>query len=93
MFYRAAVLKKCDIIGCGLNAQDNLKFIIHFDRAFAHAVFDTAAFEAHVVTIAHFLLIITVQFSSEKSGNVVRLYGMNGQGNQIVVDGLGRAVL
>ena len=45
MFYRSVVLESGDVVGGGLDAQDESKFVVDFDRGFAEAMLDAGALD------------------------------------------------
>ena len=57
MFYRAVVLKKGNVVCSRFNAQDFLKFIVHFDGDFAHRVSYATVLQTNIVAVAHFVLL------------------------------------
>jgi hypothetical protein len=59
----------------------NLSYI--FDRSPAHRVADASAFDAHVVAVAHFILIVAVEFLAQKGGDVVGFDRVDGRSNQL----------
>ena len=50
-------------------------------------MFDTGAFDSDVETVAHFILVIGVEFAAEKRGDVIGLDGMNRRAGEIGVNG------
>lgn len=44
--------------------------------------------DAHVIAVAHFILVVTAEFFAQKGRDVIRLDGMNGGADQLAVDAL-----
>ncbi len=53
-----------DIIDRGFDSQRQGEFVIHFDRHRTHAMLDEGAFNAGVEIVAHWVLIIAMQFAT-----------------------------
>src|SRR6516165_402211 len=87
MFYLAVVLEKGDIIDRGLDSQDQAKFVVQLDRNWSHGVFDPRPFDTDVEAVTHLVLVVAVQFLSQKSGNVVRFDAVHGGACQVLIDG------
>lgn len=87
MFHPAAVFEKGDVIDRRFDTQHEAVLIVHFYCHRPHVMFYACSLYAGVEVIAHLILIITVQFSSQKGGDIVGLDGMHGRSDQFVVDG------
>lgn len=77
MFYLTVVFIKGDVIGCGLDSEDETELIVHFDGRWAHMMFDAGSFDARVKVIAHFVLVVAVELASKESGDVVGFHRMD----------------
>ena len=77
MFYLTVVLKKRDIIYSGFDSKRNTVFVIHFDAARSHGMDDPGALDTGVKSIAQLILIIAMQFATQKGGHVIGFNGMN----------------
>jgi hypothetical protein len=85
---KAVVFEKGDVLHRGLDAKDVAELVIQLDRSHAHGVPDTSAFDAHVVTVAHLILVVAVEFLAQKGGDVVGLDRVDGGSSQVPMNGL-----
>jgi len=54
----------------------------------SHVVFNSGALDASMKVVAHFALVVSVEFSTKEDRNVIGFYGMDGRPNDVLVDGL-----
>lgn len=87
MFHPAVVFEKGNIVDRCFDTQHEAVLIVHFYCDRPHVMFNACSLYAGVEVIAHLILIITVQFSSQKGGDIVGLDGMYGRSDQFIVDG------
>ncbi len=87
MFYLTVVLEKGNVIDCGLNAENEGEFVVHFDGSGPHGMLDAGPLEARVEIVADLILVVLLKFLAEESGNVLRLHGVDGGTGQMVVNG------
>ena len=87
MFYLTVVFEKGDVVDGGFDAEDERELVVHLDGDRSHGVFDAGAFNANVETVAHFVLIVTVEFVAEERSDVIGFYSVNRSADQIVVNG------
>lgn len=89
VFYRSVVFKKTQVVDRGLDSENSPEFVVHLDRGLAgHVVFDTRTLYSRMVVVTQFAEIVTMKFSSEERGYVVRFDGVNGRTGHMFVDGL-----
>ena len=86
MFHPAAVFEKGNVVDRRFDTQHEAVLIVHFYFHRPHVMFYACSLYAGVEVIAHLILIITVQFSSQKGGDIVGLDGMYGRSDQFIVD-------
>ena len=67
VFYLAVVLEKGDIVDRGLDPENQAELVVELERHRPHGVFDPRAFDADVVTVAGFVLILRVSFFPKRS--------------------------
>jgi hypothetical protein len=87
MFHFAVVLKKGQVVDGGFNPQHQAVLVVHFDGHRSHVMLNPCTLNAGGEVIAHFILIISMQASSQKGGDVVGLDGMDRRPDQFVVQG------
>ena len=58
------LLKKRNLVDSGLNAQHDVELVVHLDGNGAHLVSDAASQPAYIEAIAHFSLVVAMQFAS-----------------------------
>ena len=73
MFYLAVVLESGDVVGGGLDAQDEGKFVVDLDRGFGKAMLDAGALDPGCELTADLLGELGSDLVSEEGGDVVRL--------------------
>jgi hypothetical protein len=87
MFHPAVVLKKGQVVDGGFDPQHQAVLVVHFDGHRSHVMFNPCSLDTGVEVIAHFILIVSMQASSQKGGNVVGLDGMDRRPDQFIVKG------
>jgi hypothetical protein len=87
MFHPAVVFEEGNVIDRCFDTQHEAVLIVHLYCHRPHVMFNACSLHAGVEVIAHLILIITVQFSSQKGGDIVGLDGMYGRSDQFIVDG------
>ena len=90
MLYLAILLEEGHIVDRRLNSQDLIELIVHFDRDWSHLVLDACADPAFVKAITHFTLVVAIEFTSKKSGNVCGFDRMSKGFQEMWVEGLQR---
>src|ERR1700745_2217070 len=73
MFYRSVVLESGDVVGGGLDAQDESKFVVDFDRGFAEAMLDAGALDPGCELTADLLGELAGDLVAEEGGHVFGL--------------------
>jgi hypothetical protein len=86
MFHPAVVFEEGNVVDGCFDTQHEAVLIVHFYCHRPHVMFNACSLYAGVEVIAHLILVITVQFSSQKGGDVVGLDGMYGRSDQFIVD-------
>jgi hypothetical protein len=66
----AILLEEGNVHRGGLNAQNYVELVIQLDGDGTHLVFDARTQPAYVEAIAHFSLVVAMQFAAQKRGNV-----------------------
>jgi hypothetical protein len=84
----AILLKKGDIVNRGFDAQDQAEFVVHFDGDSPHLVFDPAAKMAKVKAITQLILVVAMQLTPQKGGDVRRFDGVNKGFQEMRIKGL-----
>src|SRR3990172_1989505 len=69
MLHLAIMLEEGNIVDDGFNAQDETELIIHFDAERSHLMLDARA-EPTLIEITHLALVVAIEFTSKKSGNI-----------------------
>jgi len=87
MFHPAVVFEKANVVDRCFDTQHETVLIVHFYGHRPHVMFNACSLYAGVEVIAQLTLIITVQFPSQKGGDIVGLDGMHGRSDQFIVDG------
>jgi len=70
MFYQSVVLESGDVVGGGLDAQDEPEFVVDLDPRCAKTMLDAGAFDAGGKLTANFLGQLGCDLMAEKSGDV-----------------------
>jgi hypothetical protein len=86
MFHPAVVFEKGNVVDRCFDTQHEAVLVVHFYCRRPHVMFNACSLYAGVEVIAHLALIMTVQFSSQKGGDIVGLDGMHGRSDQFIVD-------
>ena len=73
MFYLAVVLEGGDVVGGGLDAQDEAKFVVDLDRGFAEPMLDAGAPDAGGEPTADLLGELGRDFVAEEGSHVLAL--------------------
>ncbi len=71
------LLEERDVVDRGLNAQDDVELVIQLDGDRSHLVFDAPSQPTLVETIPHFILVVAMQFASQKGRNISGLDRLN----------------
>ncbi len=77
-----------DIIDRGLNPQHQTKLIIHLDGNRTHMVTDSGSLDTGIKVVADFALVTGMQFSSQKSGDILGFNRVNGTANKRFIEQL-----
>lgn len=70
MFYRAVVLESGDVVGRGLEPQDEAEFVVDLDRGFAKTMLDAGALEPRCELAADLLRELGGDLVAEKGGHL-----------------------
>ena len=76
MFYLAVVLESGDVVGGGLDAQDEAEFVVDLDRRFAETVLDAGSLDPRCELTADLLGELGSDLVAEEGGGV---FGFDGQ--------------
>lgn len=79
LFYRPVVLKKGDVRGRDLKAEDEPELVIEFQAHRAHVVFEPGAFEAGGEGGPERSFLPPRQLAAQEGGHVVGFHGMDGR--------------
>ena len=88
MFHLPVVFKKGNIVNRGLDTQHQAVLVVHLDGHRSHVMFDTRSHDACAEVVAYFVLIIAIEFTTQKSGDVIRFNRMNRGAYQFLVNQL-----
>ena len=88
MFYLSVVLEGGDVVGGGLDAQDECKFVVDFDRRFAEAMLDAGALDPGCELTADLLGELGSDLVAEEGGHVFGFDCQNGLPGKLLVEGL-----
>ena len=70
MLHLAILLEEGNLVDRRLNSQDQVEFIVHFDGNWPVLVLDARANPALIEAITHLTLVVAIEFTSKKSGNI-----------------------
>ena len=86
MFYRSVVLESGDVVGGGLDAQDESKFVVDFDRGFAEAMLDAGALDPGCELTADLLGELAGDLVAEEGGHVFGFDGQDGLAGKLFIE-------
>src|SRR3989304_5415683 len=90
MLHLAIMLEEGNIIDGCLNAQDETELIVHFDGERSHLMLDARAEPTLIEAIPHLALVVAIEFTSKKSGNICGFDRMSKGFQEKWVEGLQR---
>jgi hypothetical protein len=76
LFHLAVVFEKGDVVGRGLDAQDNAVLVVHLDGGRSHVVTDAGALDAGMEVVPQLAEEVAVELAAEESGD---LFGVDGE--------------
>ena len=76
MFHLAVVLKSGDVVGGGLDTQDEAEFVVDLDRGLTETMLDAGAFDPRRELAADLLGELGSDLVAEEGGDV---FGFDGQ--------------
>ena len=87
MFYLSVVLEGGDVVGGGLDAQDECKFVVDFDRRFAEAMLDAGALDPGCELTADLLGELGSDLVAEEGGDVLGFDAKDGLPGKLFIQG------
>src|SRR5215469_17618982 len=88
MFYLAVVLESGDVVGGGLDAQDEGKFVVDLDRGFAEAMLDAGALDPGCELTGDLLGELGSDLVAEEGRYVFGFDGQDGLPGELFIEGL-----
>src|ERR1700745_1098682 len=88
MFYLSVVPESGDVVGGGLDAQDEGKFVVDLDRGFAEAMLDAGALDPRRKLAADLLGELGSDLVAEKGGDVFGFDGQDGLPGKLFIERL-----
>ena len=88
MFHLAVVLESRDLVGGGLQAQDEAEFVVDLDRGFAETMLDAGPRDARCELAADLLGELGRDLVAEKGGDVFGFDGQDGLPGKLFIEGL-----
>src|SRR5499427_8607572 len=93
MFYLAVVLESGDVVGGGLDAQDEAEFVVNLNRGFAETMLDAGALDPGCELTADLLGELGGDLVAQEGGHVFGFDGQDGLSGKLFIerseDGLG----
>src|ERR1700751_5652079 len=87
MFYLAVVLESGDVVGGGLDAQNEAEFVVDLDRGFAEAMLDAGPLDPRCELTADLLGELGSDLVAEKGGDVFVFDGEDGLPGKLFIQG------
>ncbi len=87
MFYRAVVLESGDVVGGGLQAQDEADFVVDLDRGFAETMLDAGPFDPGSELATDLLGELGGDLVAEEGGDMFGFDGEDGLPGELFVEG------
>ena len=75
-----------DIVGGCFNPQDDPELVVHLNGDRTHMVLDSRAKNACVEVVAHFALVVSMEFLPQEGGDVLRFDGVDGCAHQRFIE-------
>ena len=86
MFYLAVVLESGDVVGGGLDAQDEAEFVVDLDRGFAKTMLDAGALDPGCELTADLLGELGGALVAQEGGHVFGFDGQDGLPGKLFID-------
>src|SRR5215471_10927738 len=86
MFYLAVVLERGDVIGGGLDAQDEGEFVVDLDRGLAKAMLDAGALDPGCQLTANLLGELRGNFVAKEGCHVFGFDGQDGLPGELFIE-------
>ena len=74
-----------DVVGRGLDPEDESELVVHLDGSSAHMVLDPCSLNAGVEVVAQVALVVGVQLPAQEGGDILRFDGVNGGADDLIV--------
>src|SRR5215831_18089009 len=87
MFYLAVVLESGDVVGGGLDAQDEGEFVVNLDRGFGEAMLDAGALDPGGKSAADLLGELGSDLVAEEGGQVFGFDAQDGLPGKLFIEG------
>src|SRR5947207_14747870 len=87
MFHLAVVLESGDVVGSGLDAQDEAKFVVDLDRGFAETMLDAGPLDPRGELTADLLGELGGDLVAEEGGDMFGFGGEAGVAGQLIIQG------
>ena len=88
MFYLAVVFESGDVVGGGLDAQNEGEFVVDLDRRLAKAMLDAGAFDPGCEPTAYLLDELRGDLVAEEGGDLFGLDRQDGLPGKLFIEGL-----
>src|SRR5215472_16777024 len=88
MFHLAVVLESGDVVGGGLDAQDESEFVVDLDRGFAETMLDAGALDPGCKLTSDLLGELGSDLVAEEGGDVFGFDGQDGLSGKLLIEGL-----
>src|SRR6516165_8617439 len=86
MFYLAVVLESGDVVGGGLDAQDEAEFVVNLDRGFAETMLDAGALDPGCELTADLLGELGGDLVAQEGGHVFGFDGQDGLPGKLFIE-------
>ena len=86
MFYLSVVLEGGDVVGGGLDAQDECKFVVDLDRGFAETMLDAGALDPGCELTADLLGELGSDLVAEEGRHVFGFDGQDGLAGKLFIE-------
>ena len=86
LFHLSVVLEKANVVGHGLDPQDEAVFVIHLDGHLPHVVLDASALDACVEVAAQLVEVVAVELAAQKHSDLLGFDRVNRGADQSLVE-------
>src|SRR5947208_8510710 len=87
MFHLAVVLESGDVVGGGLDTQDEVEFVVNLDRGLTETMLDAGALEPRRELAADLLGELGSDLVAEEGGDVFGFDGQDGLPGKLFIEG------